>query len=159
MAAQIGYYDTLKSVAGKVFTFLASITLTGTDGKTITCTANTTLDEAVSMSSKAPKASPSFTGKIVNNVIPAFTAGDTVITDIIAGGGFGLFIVTDGYHEVSALFLANRYACTLVAGDAALWSNTKDTAGHANLYYDTGWKLQNLFGHDGMFHVSLIGRS
>lgn len=55
MAAQIGYYDTLKSGAGKVFTFLASITVTGTDGKTITCTQDTSLDEAVAMSSKAPK--------------------------------------------------------------------------------------------------------
>lgn len=55
MASQIGYYDTLKSVAGKVFSFLASITLTGTDGKTITVTQDTSLDEAVAMSSKAPK--------------------------------------------------------------------------------------------------------
>jgi len=52
MPAQTGYFDTLKSVAGKVFTYLASITLTGTDGKTITCTQNTSLDEAVAMSSK-----------------------------------------------------------------------------------------------------------
>ena len=56
-----GYYDTLKSVAGKVFTYLASITLTGTDGKTITVTQDTSLDEAVAMSSKAPLISPSFT--------------------------------------------------------------------------------------------------
>ena len=49
MPAQIGYFDTLKSVAGKVFTYLASITLTGTDGKTITCTQDTSLDEAVAM--------------------------------------------------------------------------------------------------------------
>jgi len=52
MPAQIGYFDTLKSVAGKVFTYLASITLTGTDGKTITVTQDTALDEAVAMSSK-----------------------------------------------------------------------------------------------------------
>ena len=55
MASIAGYYDTLKSVAGKVFTYLASITLTGTDGKAITVTENTSLDEAVAMSSKAPK--------------------------------------------------------------------------------------------------------
>ena len=53
MPAQRGYFDTLKSTAGKVFTYLASITLTGTDGKTITCTQDTSLDEAVAMSSKA----------------------------------------------------------------------------------------------------------
>jgi len=66
MPAQTGYFDTLKSVAGKVFTYLASITLTGTDGKIITCTQNTDLDEAVPMSSKAPKASPTFTGTVTN---------------------------------------------------------------------------------------------
>uniref|UniRef100_A0A6M3K310 Uncharacterized protein n=1 Tax=viral metagenome TaxID=1070528 RepID=A0A6M3K310_9ZZZZ len=69
MPAQIGYFDTLKSVAGKVFTYLASITLTGTDGKTITCTQDTSLDEAVAMSSKAPKASPTFTTKITTPII------------------------------------------------------------------------------------------
>lgn len=57
MSSQIGYYDTLKSVAGKVFTYLASITLTGTDGKAITVTEDTTLDEAVAMSDKATKTS------------------------------------------------------------------------------------------------------
>ena len=55
MPAQTGYFDTLKSVAGKVFSFLSTITLTGTDGKTITLTQDTSLDEAVAMSSKAPK--------------------------------------------------------------------------------------------------------
>jgi hypothetical protein len=35
MAAQTGYFDVLKSVAEKVFNYLASITLTGTDGKTM----------------------------------------------------------------------------------------------------------------------------
>ena len=52
MPAQIGYFDTLKNIAGKVFTYLASIILTGTDGKTITVTQDTALDEAVAMSSK-----------------------------------------------------------------------------------------------------------
>uniref|UniRef100_A0A6H1ZYV4 Uncharacterized protein n=1 Tax=viral metagenome TaxID=1070528 RepID=A0A6H1ZYV4_9ZZZZ len=69
MPAQIGYFDTLKSVAGKVFTYLASITLTGTDGKTITVTQDTSLDEAVAMSDKAPKASPAFTTKITTPII------------------------------------------------------------------------------------------
>lgn len=52
MPTQIGYYDTLKSGAGKVFSFLASTTLAGTDGKTLTVTQDTSLDEAVAMSSK-----------------------------------------------------------------------------------------------------------
>ena len=54
MPAYTGYFDTLQSVAGKVFTYLASITLTGTDGKTITCTQDTTLDGGT-LSDKAPK--------------------------------------------------------------------------------------------------------
>jgi len=53
MPSQTGYFDTLKSAAGKIFTFLSTITLTGTDGKTLTVTQDTTLDEAVSMSAKA----------------------------------------------------------------------------------------------------------
>ena len=64
MSAQAGYFDTLKSIAGKVFTYLSTITLTGTDGKTITVTQDTSLDEAVAMSSKAPKSNPTFTGQI-----------------------------------------------------------------------------------------------
>ncbi len=55
MPAQFGGYDTLRSIAGKVFTYLSTITLTGTDGKTLTLTQDTSLDEAVAMSSKAPK--------------------------------------------------------------------------------------------------------
>uniref|UniRef100_A0A6H1ZBZ0 Uncharacterized protein n=1 Tax=viral metagenome TaxID=1070528 RepID=A0A6H1ZBZ0_9ZZZZ len=44
MPAQTGYFDTLKSVAGKVFAYLASIILAGVDGKTITVTENTSLN-------------------------------------------------------------------------------------------------------------------
>ena len=74
MPAQQGYFDTLKSVAGKIFSYLASITLTGTDGKTITVTQDTSLDEAVAMSSKAPKASPTFTGLVTTAGQVAFPA-------------------------------------------------------------------------------------
>ena len=38
----------------------------GTTSKTLTVTADTSLDEAVAMSSKAPKASPTFTGTVTN---------------------------------------------------------------------------------------------
>jgi len=92
MSSQIGYFDTLKSVAGKVFAYLASITLTGTDGKTITVTQDTSLDEAVAMSSKAPKDSPSLTtpslgvaaATSINKV--AITAPETSATLTIADG-------------------------------------------------------------------------
>jgi len=83
MPNQIGYFDTLKSVAGKVFTFLSTITLTGTDGKTITVTQDTSLDEAVAMSSKAPKESPTFTGKVI---IPTATLNPG--TELIVNGTF-----------------------------------------------------------------------
>jgi len=53
MSAQTGYFNKLQSVAEKIFSFLSTITLTGTDGKTLTVTQDTTLDEAVSMSAKA----------------------------------------------------------------------------------------------------------
>ena len=83
MPAQIGYFDTLKSVAGKVFTYLASITLTGTDGKTITCTQDTTLDEAVAMSSKVTKGG---SGQVVNTTLPAFLATGTNVDNITGDG-------------------------------------------------------------------------
>ena len=67
MLAQIGYFDTLKSVAGKVFTYLSTITLTGTDGKTLTLTQDTSLDEAVAMSSKAAAAQPAWTAASLVN--------------------------------------------------------------------------------------------
>ena len=43
MPAQTGYYDALKSVTGKVFSYLSSITLAGIDGKTLTVSENTSL--------------------------------------------------------------------------------------------------------------------
>ena len=46
-----------------------------TAGKTITCTQNTSLDEAVAMSAKAPKASPSFTVGIGIGGVAAGTGG------------------------------------------------------------------------------------
>lgn len=45
MPDQIGYFASLKNAAGKVFTYLASITLTGTDGKTLTVPASLTLPD------------------------------------------------------------------------------------------------------------------
>jgi len=75
MPAQIGYFDTLKSVAGKVFTYLASITLTGTDGKTITVTADTSLDEAVAMSSKATVTKGAWTPALASSAGTITTLG------------------------------------------------------------------------------------
>jgi len=84
MPAQIGYFDTLKSVAGKVFTYLASITLTGTDGKIITCTENTSLDEAGAMSSKAPKSDvikgDGTAGRSLRQMLFAFQDGTAAAT-------------------------------------------------------------------------------
>jgi hypothetical protein len=84
MAAQIGYYDTLKSVAGKVFTFLSTLTLTGTDGKTVTVTQDTSLDEAVAMSSKAPKTDvikgDGTAGRVMRKVLLTIKDGTTPST-------------------------------------------------------------------------------
>lgn len=55
MPVQTGYFDTLKSAAGKVFTYLASITLTGTDGKTLTVE-----DDSVVNQDLTTDAGPSF---------------------------------------------------------------------------------------------------
>ncbi len=71
MASQIGYYDTLKSVAGKVFTYLASIIITGTDGKTLTVMDDTTVG-----------------GAAVNPTLPAFLAYQTANQqDNVTGDG------------------------------------------------------------------------
>jgi len=96
MAAQKGYFDTLQSVAGKVFSYLASITLTGTDGKTITCTQDTSLDEAVAMSSKAPKGSPSFTGiitksSVVREFIVSTSGLDTTVAIVLTYPSYGQY--------------------------------------------------------------------
>ncbi len=85
MPSMIGGFDTLKSAAGKIFSYLASITLTGTDGKTITVTQDTSLDEAVAMSSKATQS--------VGNWTPTFNCG-TSGTITITGGQIGSYIKT-----------------------------------------------------------------
>ena len=55
MPAQIGYFDTLKSVAGKVFNYLASITITGTDGKILTLTGDATISETPPLNANVVK--------------------------------------------------------------------------------------------------------
>ena len=103
MPAQIGYFDTLKSVAGKVFTYLASITLTGTDGKTITVTQNTSLDEAVAMSSKAKVTTPEFIGAMGRSATTIAAPqektwalqpgiGDTTVAIVITFGAAGAWL-------------------------------------------------------------------
>jgi hypothetical protein len=78
MPAQTGYFDTLKSVAGKVFACLASITLTGTDGKTITCTQDTELDEAIAMSRKAGLF------RVINVYITGVTDANKVTIEVVS---------------------------------------------------------------------------
>ena len=87
-------------------------TLTIADGKTLTATQNTALDEAVAMSSKAPKASPVFTGdvtlagKVTNTTLPAFLAFNSV-TDANQTGA-GAIVVVDFDTEV--FDLGNNFA-------------------------------------------------
>lgn len=88
MPAQQGHFDTLKNVASKVFTYLSTITLTGTDGKTITVTQDTSLDEAGAMSSKAPKADPVFTGHVTGTTAAKkFAAVNPTNMDVMYVGG------------------------------------------------------------------------
>jgi len=114
MAAQTGYFDTLKSVAGKVFAYLASITLAGTDGKTITVTQNTSLDEAVAMSSKAPKASPSFTVGIGIGGVAAGTGGVAFPATAVAVADANTLDDYDEYTAASA-------ACTGAVTATVVW--------------------------------------
>jgi len=65
----------------------------------LTVTAATSLDEAVAMSSKAPKASPTFTGdvtlagKVVNTTLPAFLVAVSGTIDSVTGDGTAYTIV------------------------------------------------------------------
>ena len=73
--------------------------LSVTAGKTITATQNTTLDEAVAMSSKAPIASPVFTGdvtlsgKAVNTTLPAFLTQLAAARSDVTGDGTAYTVV------------------------------------------------------------------
>ena len=88
MSTQIGYFDSLKSVAGKVFNYLASITLTGTDGKTITCTQDAALDDTVSLSKKANlETANSFTNIAPMTTLAESWIGPSVDTGIYFYGG------------------------------------------------------------------------
>jgi len=109
MPAQIGYFDTLKSVAGKVFTYLASITLTGTDGKTITCTQDTSLDEAVAMSSKLAIPGAWTT--------PAFDAGNFTASGAMTWTVEAADVVTYAYTiSGKVMVISFNIAVTTVAG-------------------------------------------
>jgi len=107
MSAQIGYFDSLKSVAGKVFNYLASITLDGTDGKTITVTQDTALDEAVAMSSKAPKESPTFTGTVTAPTILQTNAIENESKLLQTEDIFSAFVVTGLLPATSANLISD----------------------------------------------------
>jgi len=154
MPAQTGYFDTLKSVAGKVFTYLASITLTGIDGKTITCSQNTDLDEAVAMSSKAPKDNPTFTTKIttpqvvVGSVITAFSVNAPTQISIAANaeaslpaGAYGMMFISDQSiigNSALLCFTGSTAITAIIWQDGTVFSTTKDTASKINIYLTTG---------------------
>ncbi|MCR4307646.1 MAG: hypothetical protein NUV80_03725 [Candidatus Berkelbacteria bacterium] len=104
MAAQIGYYDTLKNVAGKVFTYLASITLTGADGKIITVTQDTALDEAVAMSSKAPKVSPVFTGSTTTPIEEVISGAVRYFKTVFA---LAIIAASTGTEVIEIVFSGN----------------------------------------------------
>ena len=81
MPSQIGYFDTLKSVAGKVFTYLASITVTGTDGKTLTVDDDSKVDQDLSSAGSPTHANLTLTDGIV--VDPLERIVDTASTEFV----------------------------------------------------------------------------
>jgi len=121
MPAQIGYFDTLKSTAGKILTFLSTITLTGTDGKTITCTQDISLDEAVAMSSKAPKASPAFTTNMTAQAASLSSGPELVTNGLVWTGAIGDATVPTGWTQITAgIYTATADAGPGGVGDTAL---------------------------------------
>jgi len=153
MPSQTGYFDTLKSAAGKVFTYLASITVTGTDGKTITCTQDTSLDEAVAMSSKATQSSGSWTPGIT------FGGGNTGVTYAASNSGFytktGNLVTVTGYLELTskgsstgdAVITGLPFTCAETAAATAVPSLLMVAvtfAGQYGGYIGTGQALFNL---------------
>ena len=100
----------------------------GTTSKTLTLTADTSLDEAVAMSSKAPKASPTFTGNVtlagnaVNATLPAFLVCKSADQLDIAVGSWvtvvwGTEIFDQGNNFASNTFTApvtGRYQLNVV---------------------------------------------
>jgi len=79
MPDQIGYFASLKNAAGKVFSYLASITLTGTDGKTLTVNESLTFNAADAGALRVATAA---------NTIGNLAVGAT--TEILVGGGAGV---------------------------------------------------------------------
>ena len=76
MPAQIGYFDSLKNILGKVFTFVGDLTLTVIAGEAtgFTLAGGTktlTVDEAVAMSSKANVGAELLTIKTYTKVLTA----------------------------------------------------------------------------------------
>lgn len=153
MPAQIGYFDTLKSVAGKVLTYLASITLTGTDGKTITVTENTSLDEAVAMSSKFNKAgtttndnaSAGNVGEVISSAVASQNAGTSGqyadLTSIVLTAGDWdvkgqIFVSANGatvsVFSISVLPVSGNDGTGLVYGDNASLHNIVTGTGYTS---------------------------
>lgn len=135
MPAQIGYFDTLKSVAGKVFTYLASITLTGTDGRTLTVEADsfvnqdlttdfgpswdhlhiTGADGVVATAAAASIAAKNPTNTGIYNVGTTGTVSvldNKTITFTLAVAG-AMFVVYDDSAGTSAAFFASYASATI----------------------------------------------
>jgi len=157
MPDQIGYFASLKNAAGKVFSYLASITLTGTDGKTITVTQDTSLDEAVAMSGKAPKASPTFTGTVTMPAFPTKTppidADKVPYRDSVASDA----IVTSTWAQIKAFLktyfdtLYNLYVHPNHSGEVTSVADGAQTIAVDAVTYA---KMQNVSATD-----KLLGRS
>lgn len=105
-------------------------TITMSAGKTLTVTESGSFDEAVNLSSKAPKASPTFTGDILGTTAASKMAvqnptntgiyhlgGNSGVfvldNQTITADGLGLFTVVDGTNGPSAVFHATYNSATI----------------------------------------------
>ena len=121
-----------------------AILLAGTAGKTITCTQDTSLDEAVAMSAKAPKASPVFTGdvtlagKVVNTTLPAFLAFNSATDADVTGDGTAYTVLIDSEIFDQGANFSNGTFTAPVTGKYLLVGGVRLTglaAGHTIAFY------------------------
>jgi len=129
-----------------------------TAGKTITCTQDTSLDEAVAMSSKAPKANPIFTGKIAGTLLSAITLQANDVATLYTGVQWGLLIISDDYTEAQALISFVYNKTQEISDPSNAYSITKDTGSMVNVYYESGaYKVQNKNAGVALVRITLLG--
>ena len=114
MPTQIGYYDKLKSVAGKILTFLHTLTLDGVDGKTVTVNDDCSIG-----------------GNAVNPTLPAFQANPSSAQLDIAAGGFVTVVFGTEVFDQGSNFASNTFTAPVTGKyllSVSLYLTNIDTA-------------------------------